>query len=282
MGQVYIALESDKVPSQALSFLFAQSREAIKRRAVTQAIMLLRRALTPVGVADDPGRPDIRRSLPWAGRRFVRPGLLPPAVGVGEGLHAGHADGWRFDLPAEHGRQIVHRWRLTGLRGAIYAQLLPNGNLLVMGTDVSTPAPRADRSDRARAVRAARAAHRRQREPFAGARLARRRASPPSRRLSRGVAAERARALADGLFLGLRRGVGREGRPPLRRRKPRPRACRRAADELLGIDRLAREQDLRDPVEVALMPVRMSFAAWCASSTTRRISSSISRAISSE
>jgi nicotinamide mononucleotide (NMN) deamidase PncC len=48
VGQVYIAIESDKVPSQALSFLFAQSREAIKRRAVTQAIMLLRRALTPV------------------------------------------------------------------------------------------------------------------------------------------------------------------------------------------------------------------------------------------
>ena len=42
VGQVYIAVESDKVPSQALSFLFAQSREAIKRRAVTQAIMLLR------------------------------------------------------------------------------------------------------------------------------------------------------------------------------------------------------------------------------------------------
>jgi nicotinamide-nucleotide amidase len=48
VGQVYIALESDRVPSQALSFQFAQSREAIKRRAVTQAIMLLRRALTAV------------------------------------------------------------------------------------------------------------------------------------------------------------------------------------------------------------------------------------------
>jgi nicotinamide-nucleotide amidase len=46
VGQVYIALDGgEQVPSQALSFQFAQSREAIKRRAVTQAIMLLRRAL---------------------------------------------------------------------------------------------------------------------------------------------------------------------------------------------------------------------------------------------
>jgi nicotinamide-nucleotide amidase len=46
VGQVYIALDGGKqVPAQALSFQFAQSREAIKRRAVTQAIMLLRRAL---------------------------------------------------------------------------------------------------------------------------------------------------------------------------------------------------------------------------------------------
>jgi nicotinamide-nucleotide amidase len=39
VGQVYIALDGgESVPSQALSFQFAQSREAIKRRA-TQAIM---------------------------------------------------------------------------------------------------------------------------------------------------------------------------------------------------------------------------------------------------
>jgi hypothetical protein len=36
---------------------------------------------------------------------------------------------------------IVHRWRLAGLRGAIYAQLLPDGRLLAMGTDTSTPPP---------------------------------------------------------------------------------------------------------------------------------------------
>jgi nicotinamide-nucleotide amidase len=46
VGQVYIALDGgDKVPSQALAFQYNQSRTAIKRRAVTQAIMLLRRAL---------------------------------------------------------------------------------------------------------------------------------------------------------------------------------------------------------------------------------------------
>jgi len=46
VGQVYIAIDGGgKVPSQALSFQFAQSRTAIKRRAVTQTIMLLRRAL---------------------------------------------------------------------------------------------------------------------------------------------------------------------------------------------------------------------------------------------
>src|SRR4051794_4131591 len=37
--------------------------------------------------------------------------------------------------------RIVHRWRWTGLRAAIYAQLLPNGGLLAMGTDVATPPP---------------------------------------------------------------------------------------------------------------------------------------------
>jgi competence/damage-inducible protein CinA-like protein len=46
VGQVYIALDGgEKVPAQALAFQFNQSRTAIKRRAVTQAIMLLRRAL---------------------------------------------------------------------------------------------------------------------------------------------------------------------------------------------------------------------------------------------
>jgi len=46
VGQVYIALDGgNKVPSQALAFQYNQSRTAIKRRAVTQAIMLLRRAL---------------------------------------------------------------------------------------------------------------------------------------------------------------------------------------------------------------------------------------------
>ncbi|HLG12465.1 MAG TPA: nicotinamide-nucleotide amidohydrolase family protein, partial [Dehalococcoidia bacterium] len=46
VGQVYIAIDGGgNVPSQALAFQFAQSRTAIKRRAVTQTIMLLRRAL---------------------------------------------------------------------------------------------------------------------------------------------------------------------------------------------------------------------------------------------
>ena len=35
---------------------------------------------------------------------------------------------------------IVHRWRLSGLRGAVYAQLLPNARLLAMGTGTETPA----------------------------------------------------------------------------------------------------------------------------------------------
>jgi nicotinamide-nucleotide amidase len=46
VGQVYIAVDGgEKLPSQALAFQYNQSRTAIKRRAVTQAIMLLRRAL---------------------------------------------------------------------------------------------------------------------------------------------------------------------------------------------------------------------------------------------
>jgi hypothetical protein len=34
---------------------------------------------------------------------------------------------------------VVHRWRLASLGSAFYAQLLPNGRLLVLGTDESTP-----------------------------------------------------------------------------------------------------------------------------------------------
>jgi PncC family amidohydrolase len=46
VGLVHIAVDGgEAVPSQALSFQFAQSREAIKRRAVTQSLLLLRRAL---------------------------------------------------------------------------------------------------------------------------------------------------------------------------------------------------------------------------------------------
>jgi nicotinamide-nucleotide amidase len=46
VGLVHIAVDgAQAVPSQALSFQFAQSREAIKRRAVTQSLLLLRRAL---------------------------------------------------------------------------------------------------------------------------------------------------------------------------------------------------------------------------------------------
>ena len=52
--------------------------------------------------------------------------------------------------------------------------------------------------------------------------------------------------------------------------------------ELLALDRLALEQDPREAVEVARGAPRTSLAVWCASSTMRRISSSISRAISSE
>jgi nicotinamide-nucleotide amidase len=45
VGQVYIALDGGKrMPPQSLAFQFAQSRQAIKRRAVTQALVLLRRA----------------------------------------------------------------------------------------------------------------------------------------------------------------------------------------------------------------------------------------------
>ncbi len=50
VGQVYIGLAGGGgVADQALSFQFAQSREAIKRRAVTQAILLLQRALLAAG-----------------------------------------------------------------------------------------------------------------------------------------------------------------------------------------------------------------------------------------
>jgi nicotinamide-nucleotide amidase len=46
VGQVYIALDGgQRMPPQSLAFQFAQSRQAIKRRAVTQALVLLRRAI---------------------------------------------------------------------------------------------------------------------------------------------------------------------------------------------------------------------------------------------
>jgi nicotinamide-nucleotide amidase len=48
VGQVYIALNGgERMPPQSIAFQFAQSRQAIKRRAVTQALVLLRRALVP-------------------------------------------------------------------------------------------------------------------------------------------------------------------------------------------------------------------------------------------
>jgi nicotinamide-nucleotide amidase len=47
VGEVHVAIDSGgKLPDQVLSFTFNQSRTAIKRRAVTQSLMLLRRALT--------------------------------------------------------------------------------------------------------------------------------------------------------------------------------------------------------------------------------------------
>jgi len=46
VGQVHVAVDGGgKLPDQAIDFLFAQSRQAIKRRAVTQALLALRRAL---------------------------------------------------------------------------------------------------------------------------------------------------------------------------------------------------------------------------------------------
>jgi nicotinamide mononucleotide (NMN) deamidase PncC len=44
VGTVHIALDDGRGP-QAISYTFAQSRAAIKRRAVTTALFLLRRAL---------------------------------------------------------------------------------------------------------------------------------------------------------------------------------------------------------------------------------------------
>ena len=46
VGEVHIAIDGGgKIPDQALNFTFNQSRTAIKRRGVTQSLMLLRRAL---------------------------------------------------------------------------------------------------------------------------------------------------------------------------------------------------------------------------------------------
>jgi len=53
-------------------------------------------------------------------------------------------------------------------------------------------------------------------------------------------------------------------------------------DELVGLDRLAVEQDARELSSSSRCSERMSFEVWCASSTIRRTSSSISRATSSE
>ena len=44
LGSVHIALDDGRGP-QAISYTFAQSRAAIKRRAVTTALFVLRRAL---------------------------------------------------------------------------------------------------------------------------------------------------------------------------------------------------------------------------------------------
>ena len=44
VGTVHIALDDGQGP-QAISYTFAQSRSAIKRRAVTTALFVLRRAL---------------------------------------------------------------------------------------------------------------------------------------------------------------------------------------------------------------------------------------------
>jgi nicotinamide-nucleotide amidase len=47
VGEVHLAIDGGgKVPDQVLNFTYNQSRTAIKRRAVTQSLMLLRRALT--------------------------------------------------------------------------------------------------------------------------------------------------------------------------------------------------------------------------------------------
>jgi hypothetical protein len=53
-------------------------------------------------------------------------------------------------------------------------------------------------------------------------------------------------------------------------------------DELLALDRLALQQDPEVMSSFVRCCSRISLASWCASSTMRRISSSISRAISSE
>jgi len=45
VGTVHIALDDPDTSGQAVSYAFAQSRAAIKRRAVTTALALLRRAV---------------------------------------------------------------------------------------------------------------------------------------------------------------------------------------------------------------------------------------------
>jgi nicotinamide mononucleotide (NMN) deamidase PncC len=45
VGTVHIALDDPDTSGQVVSYAFAQSRAAIKRRAVTTALALLRRAV---------------------------------------------------------------------------------------------------------------------------------------------------------------------------------------------------------------------------------------------
>jgi nicotinamide-nucleotide amidase len=48
VGTVHVAVVVGEGPPQTVSYVFAQGREAVKRRAVTTALALLRRALLDV------------------------------------------------------------------------------------------------------------------------------------------------------------------------------------------------------------------------------------------
>ena len=105
-------------------------------------------------------------------------------------------------------------------------------------------------------------------------------AAPPARpgrgsgRGPRAARARPARAARD----------ARACRPAARRdRRPLPRSCRRAARRTPRasiVSRLSRSSEI--VFSSSRCSARMSLAVWCALSTIRRISSSISRAISSE